>query len=87
MKVDMRTEQASSGAAMMYDSWDHMRGFGFGFGPISMLLVAVLVVLPFWRLFEKAGFSGWLALLMLVPLVNVLALYFLAFTDWPAQKK
>lgn len=72
---------------MMYDGWNHMYGYGYGFGPLWMLIVAALVVLPFWRLFEKAGYSGWLGLLMLVPLVNILALYFLAFTDWPVQRK
>ena len=71
---------------MMYDHWQYWNGFGFGFGPLWMLVVAALIVLPFWRLFEKAGYSGRLGLLMVVPFVNLLALYFLAFSDWPAQR-
>jgi len=59
---------------------------GIGIGPLPVLLIAVLIVIPFWQLFTKAGYSGWLSFLMLVPLVNVLALYVLAFSDWPALR-
>ena len=55
----------------------------------GLLIVALLVVLFVWvyyRIFSKAGFSGWLALLMLVPLVNVGMLLFLAFAEWPALR-
>ena len=46
----------------------------------------VFTVLPFWLIFEKAGFPGALALLMLLPVVNVVMLFFLAFADWPALR-
>ena len=48
-----------------------------------LLLMAVLVSVPFWLIFAKAGFSSWLSLLMLAPIVNIIALYYLAFADWP----
>jgi hypothetical protein len=68
---------------MMHD-W----GFGFGFmmGPLGMLVIAALIVIPVWRICEKARFSGMLALLIFVPLVNIIFLYWLAFTKWPSQK-
>ncbi len=47
----------------------------------------VFTVLPFWLVFEKAGFPGALALLMLLPVVNVAMLFFLAFADWPALRR
>lgn len=50
---------------------------------LMMLLGSGLVVWPFWRIFAKAGFSGWFSLLMLVPMINLIALYVLAFADWP----
>jgi hypothetical protein len=56
-------------------------------GPFGALFMAVLVVVPFWFIFGKAGFSNWLSLLVLVPVVNIVLLYFLAFSDWPALKK
>lgn len=46
-------------------------------------IVSVLVVIPFWRIFEKAGLPPALSLLMLVPVANIVALYFVAFSSWP----
>jgi hypothetical protein len=53
---------------------------------IGLIYVFVLV-LPFWHIFRRAGFSPWLSLLMMVPLVNLVMLYFLAFATWPSQGK
>jgi hypothetical protein len=41
------------------------------FGPLMMLVAAAVIILPFWFIFSKAGYSKWLSLLMVVPLVNV----------------
>jgi hypothetical protein len=54
------------------------------FGPLMMLGIAAIIILPFWLIFSKAGYSKWLSLLMVVPLVNVILLYFLAFSRWPS---
>lgn len=56
------------------------------FGPLMMLVMAAVVILPFWFIFSKAGYSKWLSLLMVVPLVNLFLLYFLAFSRWPSLK-
>jgi hypothetical protein len=45
-----------------------------------------LIILPFWFIFSKAGHSRWLSLLMVVPMVNIVMLYFLAFSTWPNQR-
>ncbi len=65
-----------------------MMGDGFGMmgGPWMMLVVGVLVVVPVWRICQKAGYSGWLSLLVFVPLVNLLLLYYLAFAEWPLER-
>jgi hypothetical protein len=61
-----------------------------GMGGISiwqLLIIAfyiLIVVLPFWQIFGKAGYSPWLSFLMIIPVVNLVALYFLAFAKWPA---
>lgn len=47
------------------------------FGVLAILIVTVL---PFWRLFRKVGFPGPLSLLILVPGVNLVLLYFVAFS-------
>ena len=59
-------------------------------GPIELLLIivmALVVVVPFWRIFAKAGFSGALSLLMFIPILNVVMIFFLAFAEWPALKE
>ncbi|MFE8071024.1 hypothetical protein QQM79_08185 [Marinobacteraceae bacterium S3BR75-40.1] len=72
---------------MYDDGFGHMGGyFGFGHG-LWMLALLALVVVPFWRICQRAGFSGWLSLLILVPLLNIGLLYFLAFAEWPARQK
>ncbi len=55
-------------------------------GPFMMLIFAAMIIIPFWIIFTKAGHSKWLSLLMVVPIVNVLMLYFLAFSSWPVHK-
>lgn len=54
-------------------------------GPFMMLIMAAVMIVPFWFIFSKAGYSKWLSLLMIVPLVNMILLYFLAFSQWPNQ--
>jgi hypothetical protein len=55
----------------------------WSFGPLAMLVFAAVVIVPFWFIFAKAGFSRWLSLLMVVPIVNIAMLYVLAFSAWP----
>ena len=50
------------------------------------LVGAIVVIIPFWRLCQRAGYSPWLSLLMALPLVNLVFLYVLAFSNWPSQK-
>ncbi len=55
------------------------------FGLIMWLIFVVLIILPFWFIFSKAGYSKWLSLLMVVPIVNIVMLYFLAFSTWRSE--
>lgn len=49
------------------------------------LLILSLVI--YWRIAEKAGFSGAASLLMLIPLVNFFVLLYFAFTEWPIEQR
>lgn len=49
--------------------------------------IGVVAILPFWMIFSKAGFSGWMSLTQLVPLIHVVALFHLAFAEWPIQRE
>jgi hypothetical protein len=51
-----------------------------------ILVIAIVVVIPVWRICQRAGYPGWLGFLMLIPMVNLALLYFIAFADWPADK-
>lgn len=51
-----------------------------------ILLMAIAIVIPIWRICQRTGHPGWMGLLILIPMVNILFLYFLAFANWPADK-
>ena len=61
-----------------------MRDGMTGFGLLWMLLLSAIVVLPFWRICTKAGYSGWLSLLVVIPVANLILFYFLGFSEWPS---
>jgi membrane protein implicated in regulation of membrane protease activity len=46
------------------------------------MIASVVLVIPYWFIFKKAGFSPWLAVLMFVPLANIIILYVIAFSQW-----
>ncbi|HTZ89012.1 MAG TPA: hypothetical protein VMA71_01650 [Alloacidobacterium sp.] len=52
------------------------------FMPFFVLIGAIIVIIPYWMIWKKAGFSPWFSLLMFVPLVNLVMLYVLAFAEW-----
>jgi hypothetical protein len=49
---------------------------------IITIVAFVILILPFWFICKKAGFSPWLSLLNIVPLGSLILLYILAFADW-----
>lgn len=56
-------------------------------GPSELLVIAstvLLVAWPAWRICAKAGFPGPLGLMAILPLLNLVLLFFLAFAEWPA---
>lgn len=54
-------------------------------GLLAFAVVLPIVILPYWKIFAKAGFSGWLSLLMMIPLINLGVLYVVAFSEWKTQ--
>ena len=62
-------------------------------GPMEMLVVLfisaftlILPVIAFWKICFKAGFSGALGLLMIIPIANIILPLYLAFAEWPALR-
>ena len=50
--------------------------------PIFILLGLAIVIVPFWFICKKAGFSPWLALLNIIPFGGLILMYVLAFSEW-----
>lgn len=51
---------------------------------IAHLLVALVLIIPTWRICTRAGFSGALSLFHLVPLIgSFIVMAVLAFSTWP----
>lgn len=54
---------------------------------LPLLILSIVAVVPFWPLFRKAGFPGPLSLLMLVPGINLILLYVVAFSRVRAHRE
>jgi len=50
---------------------------------IIVLAVLFLYVFPVVKILNKAGYSGWWCLILLVPLVNIVMFWVFAFAQWP----
>lgn len=54
---------------------------------VIILALLAFVVLPSWRIFERVGHPGWYGLGMVIPLLNIILLFFLAYSEWPTLKR
>lgn len=52
------------------------------FGLFALLLA---LIVPFWKIFPRAGWPAHLALLMAITPVNLVLLWILAFKRWPGD--
>lgn len=50
--------------------------------PVIIIVGLAIVIVPFWFICKKAGFSPWLSFIYLIPLGNLVLFYILAFSDW-----
>ena len=50
--------------------------------PIIIVVFYAIIIVPFWFICKKAGFSPWLSLLWIVPFGALVLLYVLAFAEW-----
>jgi hypothetical protein len=54
-------------------------------GPIILVACVIgfaIILIPFWFICKKAGFSPWLTLLNIIPLGGLVLIYVLAFAEW-----
>jgi hypothetical protein len=50
------------------------------------VVISVLVIIPNWNIFKKAGFNPYLSLLLIIPIVNICTVYYVAFSKWNVQR-
>ena len=50
------------------------------------LCLSLLIVIPWWFIFRKAGYSKWLSLMMILPGANFVILIWFASVEWPVLK-
>ena len=59
---------------------------GSGFFFVLLLVFVAFLLFLYVVVVRKAGYSGWWALLMLVPLINLVMIWVFAFAAWPRLK-
>lgn len=69
---------------MMMGDWIDMAGYGVGHWIIFTVMLAAILY-PVGRILTRIGFSPFWSIVAFIPFVNLLALWFLAFIDWPAS--
>lgn len=50
---------------------------------LVILLIAVIYILPLWRIAARMGYPGGLGILAFLPGVNLVLAYYVAFSEWP----
>jgi hypothetical protein len=53
---------------------------------IAVIVGIIFIVWPAWRICSRAGFPGAMGLLIMIPPLNLVLLYVLAFAEWPALR-
>lgn len=54
---------------------------------LIVIFYAAVIIIPSWRILQRAGHSGWWSVLFIVPFVNLAALWIFAFVRWPATDR
>ncbi|MFD6176085.1 MULTISPECIES: DUF805 domain-containing protein [unclassified Isoptericola] len=75
------------------DTWDYDQltdDYGWLFGTAAIvvyLAIAVLFLIAYIRIIQKAGYSGWWILVGIVPILNVVMFLVFAFSRWPVLRE
>jgi len=55
---------------------------------VISLVIFIIYIIAWWKIFSKAGYSGALSLLLIfIPIANIIVFLMLAFGRWPIQKE
>jgi hypothetical protein len=66
-----------------------MGSLGFPEFVVVLLIstMALAIIWPAGRVCRRAGFSSWLGVLSVIPIANVLLLWFVALAKWPSASQ
>ncbi len=53
---------------------------------LILLIIVIIALIIFALIVKKAGYSGWWALMILIPVINLAMIWVFAFAEWPAEK-
>ncbi|MDH3283723.1 MAG: hypothetical protein OEQ13_03210 [Acidobacteriota bacterium] len=54
---------------------------------VFVLMTQVIFVIPVWKVAIKLGYPGWYSLILWVPVVNLFAMYWVAFKETPMERR
>lgn len=64
-----------------------MRSIGFPELLVLLGMGVIFGIIPFWKIFSKAGYPGVMGLAMFVPFLNFIMLFYLGFANWPVLRE
>jgi uncharacterized membrane protein YhaH (DUF805 family) len=63
-------------------------GESFSVWHVLIFLIGFLVVVvPYVKIIQKAGYSGWWVIVGFIPVVNLIMLWVFALARWPVQDR
>ena len=54
---------------------------------LSGLIFAGVIIVSWWRIYTRIGWSPFLALLMPIPIGGVVVVMYVAFSRWPIEER
>ena len=54
---------------------------------LIFLIGFLVVVVPYVKIIQKAGYSGWWVIVGFIPLVNLIMLWVFALARWPVEER
>lgn len=66
----------------MINDWAGVAAYGLGHW-LAFVVTVAAILYPIGRILKRMGFSPFWSVVALIPFVNVIALWVLAFGDWP----
>lgn len=86
----MFTEDSVPSMTISTDTTSPMDGVFAGLGAGVILFYAAFLALSFiatYKIAQRAGYSGWLALTQLIPVVGIVFFFLFAFKTWPVERE